>query len=527
MGFTTTINPSALQADGAYVSLQIVPSQLPQGINTQLMEIVGAANWGPVNTPTYLSNYSSGTPIFGDTNVALNGSTDYGLMARVDVADAVASYFLAVRATDGTDAAATGTIVDNAAAVVIDLTGFHTGSLGDKIKYDLELQSGSGSAKPVYKFTVTPPYGNPEVFNNIVGYTSSAYAPATFKANFLAAINGTNGTPASKWVVASAGSSTVAPVVGSGSLSGGADGSSGMDDSDVLGTDGFAGSRTGMYALRGLSAGATLCLAGVDGSQADTFSAVNAFVQSESCIAVLDFPLNTDTETAIADRVSNSLSSTFIMLLEDWVKVNDPAGRGVQWQGPSGAGAGIVASVPPYLYPGNKPYDGMPTVFATESTIAVPIGVGSADAAARESNGINWIGNPIPRGNQFGLYHGMMSDGVTLCSDVRMGFYIALNIQQILGLYVGEMQTNAADDDTRAKARAAVNAFMNSLLPPNTQQIAAYEDTLDTSDNSPETVEQGIMLCKLEVETMSAVRFAVAAIQAGVGVTITIGPVQS
>jgi hypothetical protein len=410
---------------------------------------------------------------------------------------------------------------------VFALTGKCTGTLGDQIKADIELQSGTASVKPVYKLVVTPPYGNEEVFAGIVAYSSSAYSSTVFLANLLAAVNGTGGKPGSRWVIASAGTSTVVPVVGSRTLTGGVDGSSSLTDADIIGTDGYAGSRVGMYAARGISAGSTLCLAGVDGSQASTFSAVNTFVQEESCIALLDFPYGTETETAIADRSANGLSSPFIMLLEDWVKVNDPLpSRGVQWQGPSGAGAGIVAATPPYIYTGNKPRTGMPTVYATESTITVPIAVGSTDAAARESNGINWIGNPMPRGNQMGMYHGMMSDGVTQISDVRMGFYCALNVQQILGKYVGEMQTTAPDDDTRAAARGAVNSFMNSLLPPNTRQITDYDDTLDDTDNTQFTEEEGELLCRLEVETLSGIRFAVGALQVGVGVQIQVAPVS-
>lgn len=532
---STVVNPAALQSDGAYVSEQIVSQALPPGPNSNVLVILGLCNWGLFGTPQAFADTDTGAPLYGDTSVSPNSSgVDYGMMARVYLAGAApANQIVGVRApTDGTDTAATAYIADDNPATsghyIALVTGKCTGTYGNKISYQLDLISGTTTAKPMYRFTVYPPTGNPEVFI-FKGYSSTAYSQAVFAANFVAMVNGTNGTPASNWVVASTvGSpSSTAPFTGLQiALLGGSDGASGVTDTTIFGTNALGMARTGLYVLNGLVGAATVCVAGI--SSYASFATLAGWVQQQICRGVWGFPANTDTPDAISDREANTLSSAFVMLLEDAVEFQDPVTGALRWLEASAIGGAVMAATPTYKYVGNKPYSGLVpgVVLATERTIggATPIDIPN-ESGERESNGINWIGNPIPRGNVFGLFHGMMSDGVTKSQDVGMANVIALEIKQILNQFVGEMQTTDNSDDTRFTARGKVNEYMNSLTTP-TRQIDMYEDTLDSTDNTPDSIDAGIMMCKLEVETLNAIRFAIAAIYVGSGIQISVNPLQ-
>ena len=529
-----TLNPGALQSDGAYVYESIVPNAIPLGAQSQTLMIDGAANWGPLNTLVACSNYDTGVPLMGDTfvTVSTTGSVDYGIMARVSLAGPECTSFLLNRVGDGTQAAATSDIADQATPAsshnILAETALWTGSFGNRIGRSIALVSGNSGLNPVYAYTISPPTGQVEVFN-IVGYATlgGAYNATAFTANAIAAVNGSSNSVASKWIrlAAAASPSSVAPYVGTlAAMSGGVDGSAGLTDSLVVGTNATGAARTGMYAFSGAARGGNLVLAGV--SSYTAYSAMATFCQTNLCVGYWSFPINTDTIVAVPDRNTNALTSQFMQLSEDWVQFNDPAQGIARYLEPAAKVAGIVAGQPAFLYAGNKPVGGTPNVISTERTVTIPINI-PAESGLRESNGINWIGNPIPRGNVFGLFHGMMSDGLTTISDVRMAFNIGLGIEQILGQFVGQMQGTSNNDTTRAQARAAVNAYMNQFLPPNQQQINSYTDVLDTTNNTPTSIAQGIMLCSLEVETLAAVRFAVAAVQVGTGVQISVTNVNN
>src|SRR6185437_2334731 len=93
-----------------------------------------------------------------------------------------------------------------------------------------------------------------EIFPNIIAYAAlnGQFDFPTYSANLIAAINGTaRNAPGSQRWIASAGSGTAKPAVGTSFLaSGGTDGTSGLTDADMIGVD-TPGARTGIYAFRG------------------------------------------------------------------------------------------------------------------------------------------------------------------------------------------------------------------------------------------------------------------------------------
>src|SRR5580692_10788722 len=91
------LNPAAQQSDGAYVSESIQSQPLPQGFNSGTIAIPGGANWGAIGVVEDFSDYTTGIPFFGDTKVTLSSaSVDYGLMARVAIAQAACQSFAGV-----------------------------------------------------------------------------------------------------------------------------------------------------------------------------------------------------------------------------------------------------------------------------------------------------------------------------------------------------------------------------------------------------------------------------------------------
>jgi hypothetical protein len=540
--FQTQINAAALEADGAYVFEQIASQLLPAGPNSGLVIMPGLFNWGPIGQVRYFGSYASGVPIHGDTQVALssaNGKVDYGGMARVYLAAAAgASSFAVTRVTDGSDAAASIIIGSNPASPTTSefavLTGVWHGSFGNRISYQIDITSGTSTNNPVCRLTIFPPVGNPEVFPNILGYAPpvATFSQSALSANIIAAVNGLAGSPASKWVVASAPGSLGSGVFPAGvgtpiALTGGLDGnanSPGLTDALIVGTDGPAGVRTGLYMFRTIAGAAKVILPGVSASS--SFGALATFCSGETCMGVWgNLVAGQSTAEAVQYRATNFPSgSQFLMGGMSWIQFADPATGVLRYLEPSAVLAGVWASCPPIgpgAYPGNKPPGGLINggALATEDTASgIPLSL--AEAGERESNGWNWIASPAPGGQAFALFHGMMSDAATYASDVSAAAVISINIANILAKFVGQMQGTSANDATRAAARAKVNEYMGTL--PGL--IESYDDVLDITNNTPTTIAEGQMLCSLTVKTLTPVRFAVAAVQVGAGVTITVSP---
>ncbi len=534
---TTLINAAALELDDAYVSAQVESQLLPAGPNSSAIYMPGAANWGPVGKVLSFSDYDSGVPFYGDTQIELSSAgVDYGIMARTFLAAGAAAGGITIgasRVTDGTDTAAIGDLYDSTNpthVLIIKLVALCTGSFGNRIGWQLSLQSGTAESYGVYRLTIFPPVGRPEVFSNIVGYTTGGvFNGPIFNANLIALVNGTNNTPPSNWVMASSLTTTTNPPQTTNSptlLIDGTDGNAGLTDASIVGTDGPAGTRSGMYIFRNIAAAGIVILPGV-GTTSEagfaTFDELASFVTQESCRGVWSgYPIGQDTADVVADVEQNGLQFWAVMNVMSWVEFTDPATGVQRWLEPAAEAAGVWASCPPIgngAYPGNKPATGLTNIIATEDTLSgVPLS--TAEGGEREANGIDWIGRPIPAGNVFGLRHGMMSDGQTYASDVSALWVIALNVQAILRQFVGQMQGTSQNDPTRVAARAKVNEYMSTL----TGQINAYSDVLDSTNNTPVTINQGIMLCNLSVQTLTPVRFAIAAVQVGAGVEVTVSP---
>lgn len=120
MSFLTPGAASTLVADGAYVVQVTAPPQLAPAPSSNVLAIVGAFTDGKPNTPTRISTANGTASMLGAMG---KGIVSNSIMANSGIREALSAMpetteFLFVRATDGTEVAATSNLVDN--------TGFAT-----------------------------------------------------------------------------------------------------------------------------------------------------------------------------------------------------------------------------------------------------------------------------------------------------------------------------------------------------------------------------------------------------------------
>lgn len=149
------------------------------GVSTNLIGAIGAASYGPVNSPTLCGGIDDGIFYFGnpvarqyDINTFINAA---GLQGN-QVA------FYAVRVTDGTDTAASANLLDTTTpspVIGAILAAKYTGSTGNSFQAKLTAGSTSGT----YTLTIARPGFANESYKNIGG------SGATFWENLVNAVN--------------------------------------------------------------------------------------------------------------------------------------------------------------------------------------------------------------------------------------------------------------------------------------------------------------------------------------------------
>lgn len=163
-----TTNLAALTVPNLYVQI-VPPNPLLNGVPTDVIGIVGTASWGQLNAPVVVGNIQEQVALFGtpqpvryDLGTAMYAASLQG-----------ASNFRCVRVSDGTDTAATGTLIDDLVVPLVgaNLTAFYTGATGNTINATI----GTGSAVGSYKLSVYIQGGIPEVYDNILGGVGNAF----------------------------------------------------------------------------------------------------------------------------------------------------------------------------------------------------------------------------------------------------------------------------------------------------------------------------------------------------------------
>lgn len=175
-----TTNLASLTVPNVYVQI-IPPNPLLSAVPTNLVAVVGAGSWGPVNSPTVVGSIQQQVQNFGNP-----------LPIKYDLGSAVycaalqgATNFLCVRVTDGTDSAAAVALVDDSIIPEIGayLTAKYTGSVGNTAYAVIGVGSSYTPGTPTFRLTIYLTNGIPEVYDNIGG------TGFTFWQNLVNAVN--------------------------------------------------------------------------------------------------------------------------------------------------------------------------------------------------------------------------------------------------------------------------------------------------------------------------------------------------
>ncbi|WP_118181300.1 phage tail protein [Paraburkholderia phosphatilytica] len=509
------LNTTALSAPGVYLQIQ-PPPMIINGVPSNVLGAVGVGSWGPVNAPTLCGGPSDVTRYLGAAQVR-----------KYDLATAFGIWWLLgatavqyVRVTDGTDTAAAGTLMDTAGtpAIGAHLTGFYTGSLGNNIGAAIT----TGTKQSTYKLTITMPNLQPEVFDNIPG------TGATFWTNLVNAVNNGIGTRGpSQLVIATIGVSTATPNTSTTyALTGGADGTTGVVDSTLVGVDGIAGVRKGMYCLRGTGSQVG-CL--VDHSDITAASTVLALGLSEGIyFGAQGQPGQNYATVATALNTAGADGYGLKVFVGDWITYQDNTNNQQRLLGPTTFWAGLQASLSPEKSSLNKPIAGI----VTTQRVAQNQPYTSGEIGFVKTSRLDCISNPCPGGAYYGCETGVnaSSNAATLGDNyTRMTNYIALTLANAFGSVIGENQTT----DLRTDAQTAMQAFLMNLWKAkmigdvNNPTKVPFTVDISSDDNTDSQVAAGYMTANVAVKYLSVVFYFVINLQGGQTVVIQSSVQQS
>ncbi|MFS2114313.1 phage tail sheath C-terminal domain-containing protein [Herbaspirillum frisingense] len=487
-----SINTTALIVPDIYV--QILPPQntLINGLPTNILGIVGTAQWGPVNAPTTIGDMTGYAQTFGAVQ---NRKYDMGTQVAAAVLQG-ANNFKCVRVTDGTDVAASIAVQTNC----ITFTSKYTGTLGNTIQVTLS----AGSAANSWRAVVSMPNRQPETFDNITGTGAALWA------NIAAAINqGQSGLRGpSQIIVATAGSGTTAPTAATLSLTGGTDGATTITSSVLLGQDTIP--RKGMYALRSTYTSIAM-LADCDDSTSWTTQV--AFGLSEG-IYMIGVGVAGDTiANAVTTKATAGIDSYAMKLLfGDWVYWQDTVNNVTRMISPQGFVAGCLANLSPEQSSLNKQLYG---IVGTQKSMQ-NLQYSSAELQTLAQAGIDVVTNPIPAGSMFGVRigHNTSSNPVTNGDNyTRMTNYLAYTLNGAMGKFVGRVQSTQKNDPLRRQVDATVSTFMQNLIDQN--MIDSFDNTCDLTNNSISRIGLGYLQDDLNVRYLSIAEKLIVNMQGG------------
>lgn len=494
-----SINTTALIVPEVYV--QIVPPQvtLLNGLPTDILGVVGTAQWGPVNAPTVVGSMADYSRLFGAIQAR---KFDMGTALAAAVLQG-ASNFRCVRVTDGTDVAASSVVQTNC----LTLTAKYTGTLGNS----LTVSIAPGSKASTYKATVSMPGLVPEVFDNISGTGNALWVAMATAIN-----NGQSGLRGpSELIVASAGVGTTAPTTTTYTLASGTDGATTITGTVLIGQDTVP--RKGMYALRGTMASIAM-LADCDDST--TWTTQVAFGLSEGVYMIMTGPAGDSISAAVTAKSTAGIDSyTAKLLFGDWCYFNDTVNGQIRLISPQGFVAGRLANLSPEQSSLNKPLYG---IVGTQKSLQ-NLTYSAAELQTLGQAGIDLITNPIPAGSMFGVRfgHNSSSNAVTNGDNyTRMTNYIAYTLDAGMGLFVGQLQSAAV----RRNAAATISSFLANMEQQGMIGAVnggpAYSVQIDAANNPMSRVALGYMQADVKVVYLSIIEKFLINVEGGQSVQI-------
>lgn len=502
------LNTAALTAPDLYIQIQPPKTRYINGVATDILGVVGIADWGPVNSATLIGSPGDASQKFGTQTVR-----KYDLCTALSVSiQGGASNIRAIRVTDGTDTAATATLKDTAVATGATLTAFYTGTLGNTLSATLA----TGSAAASWKLTITLPGVAPEVFDNITG------SGLAFWTNLVSAVNnGQSGVRGpSQLVVATVGISVLAPVVSTQTVAftSGTSGNTTITDAVLIGTDGVIGStRKGMYALRGSGAQVANL---VDVTDATQWPTMVTYGLSEGCYMVTQGAAGASyTTVATALTTAGCDSYTLKVMVGDWVYWQDQVNGQQRMIAPATFAAAKIAALAPHQNALNKP---ITNAVSTQRNLSQqPYSI--AEIGAINTARLDVITNPCPGGSYFGHRSGLncsSNSAVNGDNYTRMTNFISLTIAASFGGVIGQLQT----PDVRRTTKSTMESFLQTLAQQgmigDVNGGPAFSVQIDAANNPDARVALGYMQADVQVKYLSVIRYFLVNLEAGQSVSI-------
>lgn len=504
-------NAAAALLDDVYVAVQSPQVVITSSANAFLGGMVGCASWGPFNTPLSASTPQQLFNLFGPP---IGSGYDLVQEGSLFLSQGPLGGVVGVRVQDGTALKAVGSFQSLA------LSGAYPGTFGNQIAVLLIPGTLSVSGSLTWKVVVQAGTNQPEVFDNI----PQSATPATTWANIIAAINtGLNAARGkSIWIttaLSGAGSSQPTAQAAVYTLSGGTDGTSGMSTSISLGSDGAAGSRTGLYALRNANCDQVWLCGNRD--YANAGPTLITFAHSELCMVHTSMPTGQSPSTRITNKINAGLSDPYLVFNADDVVFLDSYLNNYYRVPQSCVVAGVICSQSPQQSPGNH---GVTSVVNTAWVQDGNQVFSSNDMGSMEAAGIMFLNNPIPSGQILGLRHGKNSIGASnfAVSEIPYGrmtnFLVNAFSGPVMGQFINKLQSTSPTDPLRTQVQNAFNTFLGPLLGNNI--INAYSATCNLSNNPPSQIVQGILQADVVVQYLSVVDKFVINLTAGQTVSI-------
>jgi len=368
-----------------------------------------------------------------------------------------------------------------------------------------------------------------------VAGASVSGATLTYNANSVwinaaAAIN--TGTPShsapSRFVVVSAGTSALAPVLGVPIvLSGGTDGTANMNDSFLVGQDVLP--RSGMYVLRGsLVTDFEL----IDHSTSTAWAAISSFALSELMTPVF--------ATVSGDKIGNAITTVINSgndtpwawnILGDWPYFFDAVNGLNRTISPAAFGIGILGNLSPQQSPLNKPLQGV------TGTQRSQFGLPYSDTELSQVN-TGRIDVIVPPANSSGGFYFSFGSGRNGSSNTaangieytRMtNFLMRTAKSKAAGAIVGQLQSIQPNDLTRQRAKALFDGFSAQLAAPQVGlgiggqgMIDQWAVQCDLNNNPPNLQALGYLFLYWQVRYLNVVRYFVVKFMGGGNVTVTV-----
>ncbi|MFM0630771.1 phage tail protein [Paraburkholderia xenovorans] len=508
------LNVAAQSAPGVLTQI-VAPPSVIAGATTNGYGLVGVASWGPVNSPVLIGSPQAASLQIGPVKVR-----KYDVATALAIANLLGQYNnWCVRVTDGTDSAASVPLKDTTAVTPVTgatLTGFYSGTLGNNISATIA----AGTKPSTFKLTLAMAGFSPEVYDNLAG------TGATFWAALVSAVN--NGQSSvrgpSQICVATIGTATLSPALATYTLTGGTDGTSGVTDTSLIGSNNTT-PVTGMYALQS-TAIQTLVL--IDHTQSTDWSTIAAFCASYGIFGAGQGSAGQSIATVGAALNTAGVDTPwFKCLVGDWVYWNDTVNKQQRLVSPTLVWGPMRANRAPNDSTLNKQILGIIGTQRSQQNLPYSTPELQAACAAR----LDFIANPSAGGNYFSFQtdRNTSSDASTNSEayTTMTNFLAATLGGTTFGYVVGDPQTPTM----RADVKDAMGAFLTTTWQTdgfigdvNNPQAVPYKVTLDKSNNPNNNVALGVMAALVQVTYLSIVRVFLISLQGGSTVSVDVQP---